>query len=139
MRVIITAFWSGVSLFILVYPASAKMDYTIGGELDSPQYTHLIDTNQSQTFEPMSTSLKNFPHLASVRFITGKSKMEFGDMEFSDETITYCAKSGYQKRVSAGSDLQSGARGADGAARRTKAIICILWPTAKAVTALPRA
>lgn len=97
MRVIITAFVGGLGLFASICPVLAAMPYTFGGGKTPHQYTHLINTNQSQIVEPMSASLQNFPRVASVTFITDGKNLEF---EFSDETITNCSNAGYSKEVS---------------------------------------
>ena len=70
----------------------------------SHQYTHLIETNQSQTFESLSqsallaertVSLSKFTQIASVTFITGGSRLDFGNVEFEDASVQACQKRGY--------------------------------------------
>ncbi len=73
------------------------------------QYTHLIETYQSQTFEPLSqtalfteqsASVSSFVKEAKVHFITNDKDQVFsgigGDMEFDDPTGKYCARYGFE-------------------------------------------
>ena len=65
---------------------------------------HLIETSQSQTFEPLSRadlslSLPNRSSLktASVSFITSNKELDFGSMDFEDPTIEQCKNDGYSQ------------------------------------------
>ena len=66
------------------------------------QYTHLIETSQSQTYEPLSwASLDvdlpnrfNFK-TASVSFITGSDNLTFEVPEFTDDSPDKCKQLGY--------------------------------------------
>jgi len=70
----------------------------------SHQYTHLIETYQSQAFEPLSQAalflgqpaLQNSYQTAAVHFITNDGKVSFdGFPEFNDETPEKCKNLGY--------------------------------------------
>ena len=72
----------------------------------SHQYTHLIETNQSQTFESLSqsallaertVSLSHGVKVASVTFITGDNQLDFGNVEFADPSDQLCKDKGYTK------------------------------------------
>ena len=97
MRIII-AFLLGGLYCSLVNPASAGVPYTFGGDFNTYTYTSLIDTNQSQTFEPMSVlSLRDLPRYAGVTFITDGSRK---NIEFGDPNSEACKNSGYTTPVS---------------------------------------
>ena len=70
----------------------------------SHQYTHLIDNNQSLPLNRLSqsvliaertVSLSKFTQIASVTFITGGSRLDFGNVEFEDASVQACQKRGY--------------------------------------------
>lgn len=92
--------------FYLPAAAAARTDtsVTVSPKLTASWYTHLVDTNQSQTLEIISGA-DGFSRLpayktAKVHFIVGKSEQEFGsagkDNVFSDPTNDYCAKLGFK-------------------------------------------
>ena len=69
----------------------------------SHQYTHLIDNNQSLPLNRLSqsvliaertVSLSKFTQIASVTFITGGSRLDFGNVEFEDASVQACQKRG---------------------------------------------
>ena len=96
MRIVVAGLLCLFSLISLVDVSVAEMQHTFRGQLYSHQYTHLIDTNQSQIFEPMSASLQNFPRYAGVRFIIDKTPE---NVEFTDPNIEACKKDGFTKKV----------------------------------------
>ena len=76
-----------------------------GGLSNNPDAT-LIEKNQNRfEFGPQtlslelpdagSVSVKNFPRLANVTFITGGSRLDFGNVEFEDASVQACQKRGY--------------------------------------------
>ena len=78
-----------------------------GGLSNNPDAT-LIEKNQnhfefgSQTLslelpDAGSVSVKNFPKLANVTFITGDKQLDFGNIEFADPYDQLCKDKGYTK------------------------------------------
>ena len=66
------------------------------------QYTHLTNSSQSQTYEPLSRAsldlgLPNRSNFktASVQFITGNHDLDFDIVDFEDPTIELCKRYGY--------------------------------------------
>ena len=79
----------------------------IGGLSNNPDAT-LIEKNQNRfEFGPQtlslelpdagSVSVKNFPKLANVTFITGDKQLDFGNIEFADPYDQLCKDKGYTK------------------------------------------
>ncbi len=79
----------------------------IGGLSNNPDAT-LIEKNQNRfEFGPQtlslelseagSVSVKNFPKLANVTFITGNKQLDFGNIEFADPYDQLCKDKGYTK------------------------------------------
>ena len=77
----------------------------IGGLSNNPDAT-LIEKNQNRfEFGPQtlslelpdagSVSVKNFPKLANVTFITGDKQLDFGNVEFVDPYDQICKSMGY--------------------------------------------
>ena len=77
----------------------------IGGLSNNPDAT-LIEKNQNRfEFGPQtlslelpdagSVSVKNFPRLANVTFITGDKQLDFGNIEFADPYDQICKSMGY--------------------------------------------
>ena len=67
-------------------------------------YTHLIETNQSQTSESLSLAaleikrpvpLQSFPKLAAVNFAVGNDFLEFNTPEFIDRRTEQCKNLGF--------------------------------------------
>ena len=78
-----------------------------GGLSNNPDAT-LIEKNQNRfEFGPQtlslelpdagSVSVKNFPKLANVTFITGDKQLDFGNIEFADPYDQLCKDKGYTK------------------------------------------
>ena len=78
-----------------------------GGLSNNPDAT-LIEKNQNRfEFGPQtlslelpdagSVSVKNFPKLANVTFITGNKQLDFGNIEFADPYDQLCKDKGYTK------------------------------------------
>ena len=78
-----------------------------GGLSNNPDAT-LIEKNQNRfEFGPQtlslelpdagSVSVKNFPRLANVTFITGDKQLDFGNIEFADPYDQLCKDKGYTK------------------------------------------
>ena len=78
-----------------------------GGLSNNPDAT-LIEKNQNRfEFGPQtlslelpdagSVSVKNFPKLANVTFITGEKQLDFGNIEFADPYDQLCKDKGYTK------------------------------------------
>ena len=78
-----------------------------GGLSNNPDAT-LIEKNQNRfEFGPQtlslelpdagSVSVKNFPKLANVTFITGDKQLDFGNIEFADPYDQICKDKGYTK------------------------------------------
>ena len=96
---------------ICSFAGAGYSSLTPGAAELSQQYTHLIETNQSQIREALSqtlslelpdtgsVSLRNFSKLAGVHFIVGNNGQTFADAgmsnEFDDPTGEYCKKFGF--------------------------------------------
>ena len=105
MRKVVTIGLSG--LVVCSFAGAGYSSLTPGTAEFSQQYTHLIETNQSQTSESLSqtlslelpdtgsVSVKNFPKLANVTFITGGDKVNFSTPEFLDTSADDCKRFGY--------------------------------------------
>lgn len=98
MRIIMV--FLSLMLLLFTVPHSHGMQFTTTGDTLLHQY--LIDTNQSQTFEPSSQAALFLEQpaapsfqIASVNFITGNNQLNFGTIEFEDPTIKLCQDAGY--------------------------------------------
>lgn len=99
MRIIV-AFLS-LMLLLFIVPQGHGLEITMTG--NALLHQHLIETYQSQTFEPLSqTALSKGQsaapsyQIASVNFITGNKQLNFGNIEFDDPTIKLCQEAGYK-------------------------------------------
>lgn len=102
MRKVVTIGLSG--LVVCSFAGAGYSSLTPGAAELSHQYTHLIETNQSQTFESLSqsallaertVSVSRGVKVASVSFIAGGKQLDFGNIDFEDPTIELCKKEGY--------------------------------------------
>ena len=104
----------GVSLLALTALGGASENsVSIYPQREHSQYTHFVNTNLNQSFEPMSgASLEvGLPNrlsfqTASVQFITGGQGLEFGNMDFVDPTIDQCKRYGYSLTSCSAGQLQ---------------------------------
>ena len=102
MRKVVAIGLSG--LVVCSFAGAGYSSLTPGAAELSHQYTHLIETNQSQTFESLSqsallaertVSVSRGVKVASVSFIAGDKQLDFGNIDFEDPTIELCKKEGY--------------------------------------------
>ena len=102
MRKVVAIGLSG--LVVCSFAGAGYSSLTPGAAELSHQYTHLIETNQSQTFESLSqsallaertVSFSRGVKVASVTFITGGKQLDFGNIDFEDPTIELCKEEGY--------------------------------------------
>lgn len=86
----------------LASPAAYSAVITTNEEA-SHQYTHLIETYQSQIFEPLSQAalflgqpdINHSYKTAAVHFLTKENGVNFGVPEFNDPTVGTCQRKGY--------------------------------------------
>ena len=102
MRKVVAIGLSG--LVVCSFAGAGYSSLTPGAAELSHQYTHLIETNQSQTCESLSqsalfaertVSVSRGVKVASVSFIAGGKQLDFGNIDFEDPTIELCKKEGY--------------------------------------------
>ena len=102
MRKVVAIGLSG--LVVCSFAGAGYSSLTPGAAELSHQYTHLIETNQSQTCESLSqsallaertVSFSRGVKVASVTFITGGKQLDFGNIDFEDPTIELCKEEGY--------------------------------------------
>ena len=107
MRKVVAIGLSGFA--ICSFAGAGYSSLTPGAAELSQQYTHLIETNQSQIREALSqtlslelpdtgsVSVEKFPQLAAVTFITGDKSVSFDVIEFVDPSDQLCQDNGYTK------------------------------------------
>ena len=94
----------GLSVFALTALGGASEDVLLLKQGVHHNTTHLVETSQNQTFEPKSRAslMLGLPNyfdfqIAAVQSITGGKKINFGKMEFEDQTIVQCKREGYNE------------------------------------------
>lgn len=104
MRKVVAIGLSG--LVVCSFAGAGYSSLTPGAAELSHQYTHLIETNQSQTCESLSqsallaertVSVSRGVKVASVSFIAGGKQLDFGNIDFEDPTIELCKKKAIPK------------------------------------------
>ncbi len=108
MRIIRTIiFCAGMVVYSSTMARASVNNNQTGGLSNNPDAT-LIEKNQNRfEFGPQtlslelpdagSVSVKNFPKLANVTFITGDKQLDFGNIEFADPYDQLCKDKGYTK------------------------------------------
>ena len=108
MRIIRTIiFCAGMVVYSSTMAQASVNNNQTGGLSNNPDAT-LIEKNQNRfEFGPQtlslelpdagSVSVKNFPKLANVTFITGDKQLDFGNIEFADPYDQLCKDKGYTK------------------------------------------
>ena len=108
MRIIRTIiFCAGMVVYSSTAVRASVNNNQTGGLSNNPDAT-LIEKNQNRfEFGPQtlslelpdagSVSVKNFPKLANVTFITGDKQLDFGNIEFADPYDQLCKDKGYTK------------------------------------------
>ena len=106
MRIIRTIiFCAGMVVYSSTMAQASVNNNQTGGLSNNPDAT-LIEKNQNRfEFGPQtlslelpdagSVSVKNFPRLANVTFITGDKQLDFGNIEFADPYDQICKSMGY--------------------------------------------
>ena len=106
MRIIRTIiFCAGMVVYSSTMAQASVNNNQTGGLSNNPDAT-LIEKNQNRfEFGPQtlslelpdagSVSVKNFPRLANVTFITGDKQLDFGNVEFVDPYDQICKSMGY--------------------------------------------
>ena len=106
MRIIRTIiFCAGMVVYLSTMAQASVNNNQTGGLSNNPDAT-LIEKNQNRfEFGPQtlslelpdagSVSVKNFPKLANVTFITGDKQLDFGNVEFVDPYDQICKSMGY--------------------------------------------
>ena len=105
----------GLSVLMLTGIGGISEFNILSDASDIAQITHLEKTSLNKPFEatswagfsldlPNRTSIQT----ASVFFVTGKKKLNFGNIDFKDNTIAQCRKLGYTRTSCTGTRWASG-------------------------------
>ena len=108
MRIIRTIIFCASMVVYSSTMARASVNNNQTGGLSNNPNATLIEKNQNRfEFGPQtlslelpdagSVSVKNFPKLANVTFITGDKQLDFGNIEFADPYDQLCKDKGYTK------------------------------------------